>query len=101
MLKQVTVFDPDIFKRGTPIKVHFDGNEALDFFALVESVNADDLHLLTVLSPGNNVYSYYKEELRWWKEEGHKREVTVKVEAVINNKVEILLLENAFNIKGI
>lgn len=103
MLKQIQVFDKEIFKKGTPVKVHFPGYSNNDFFAIVKECHLERLHLITILSSDNKVVQYSKNRVTWYHEDEDVKSAVIKIEAVLakdnRDKVELLLLENAFNIK--
>lgn len=105
MLKEIQVFDREVFKKGTPVKVHFPGYAGNDFFALVEDCHLEHLHLVTVLAPDCKALQYTKNRVNWYHEDEDIKGAVIKIENVLakdsRDKVEILLLENAFNIQGV
>lgn len=101
MLKAVTVFDEEVFKPGIPIKVHFPGMPTYDFFAIVEDCDLGHLHLVTILPKGCNAYPNTKDRINWYHVDDDKKTLIIKIEKVLDKSVEILLLEQAFNILGV
>lgn len=104
MLKQIQVFDKDIFKKGTPVKVHFPGYSGNDFYALVEECHLEHLHLVTVLPLDCKALQYTKNRVTYYHEDEDVKGVVIKIEAVLSkdnrDKVEILLLEKGFTLEG-
>lgn len=95
MLKQVQVFDKDVFEIGQSVYVRFPGNFRNNFYALVTGCELEKLFLVAVAPKSKNIISYTSSVVQWQDYENDIKLLSIDIDKILSKKVEIVISETS------